>query len=275
MMSTLLRVIPSALRRHVELLLPLIRREISGRYRGSALGLLWSFINPLFMLLVFTFVFGAVFKSRWGTASGGTVGNSMTEFSIILFAGLTVFQFFSEVVSRAPTLILANTNYVKKIVFPLQILPVVAVGSALFHAMVSFVLLLLMMAWQQGSIPATVWLLPIAMAPLVFLTLGLAWVLASLGTYLRDINQLIGSLVTALMFLSGVFFPRQQLPEWIQPWVLLSPVAIPIEAVRDCLVFGNVPDAASLAIHTAISLLVAVAGYHFFQKTRMGFSDVV
>ncbi len=259
------------LRARMELLLPLIRRDVAGRYRGSALGLLWSFLNPLFMLSIFTLVFGAVFQSRWG-ASGG---QSLTEFSIILFTGLTVFQFFAEVVNRAPGLILANAGYVKKIVFPLQLLPLVAVGSALFHAAVSFALIVAFIALMRGGVPATAWLLPLVLAPLVLLTVGLAWFLSAFGTYVRDIGQITGSLVTALMFLSGVFFPRTALPEWIQPWIAFGPVTLPMEMAREVLVFARLPDWYGLAAYSAAALAMSIFGRLVFQKLRKGFADVV
>lgn len=263
------------LRTRMSLLGPLIRRDVVGRYRGSALGLLWSFLNPLFMLAIFTLVFGAVFQSRWSTPGGESQEHSLTEFAIILFTGLTVFQFFAEVINRAPSLIIANANYVKKIVFPLEMLPVVAVGSALFHAAISLALTLAFVGLLMDGIPATAWLLPLVLSPLVLLTLGLAWFLASFGTYLRDIGQLTGSIVTALMFLSGVFFPRSALPEWIQPWIALGPVTLPIEMARQVLVFAQQPDWRSFALYCVASGAAAILGYLFFQKTRKGFADVV
>ncbi|PZO06182.1 MAG: sugar ABC transporter permease [Lysobacteraceae bacterium] len=263
------------LRTRMSLLVPLIRRDVVGRYRGSALGLLWSFLNPLFMLAIFTLVFGAVFQSRWDVPGSDTQAHSLVEYSIILFTGLTVFQFFAEVINRAPSLILANANYVKKIVFPLEILPMVAVGSALFHAAISLALTLAFVGSLLGGIPATAWLLPLVLLPLVLLTVGLAWFLASFGTYLRDIGQLTGSIVTALMFLSGVFFPRSALPEWIQPWIALGPITLPIEMARQVLVFGQQPDWRSFALYSAAAAAVAILGYLFFQKTRKGFADVV
>lgn len=258
-----------------ELLIPLVVREVAGRYRGSALGMLWSFLSPLFMLTIFTFVFGVVFQSRWTVPGAQAREPSLAEFSILIFTGLTVFQFFAEVVNRAPSLILANANYVKKIVFPLELLPVVAVGNALFHAAISFGLILVFVRLQLGAVPATAWLLPMVLAPLVLMTLGLAWLLASLGTYVRDVGQLTGSVVTALMFLSGVFFPLSALPGWIRGWVALSPVAIPMEAMRGILVFGVAPEWTGLALYSLVSIVVAWLGYQFFQRTRKGFADVV
>ena len=259
------------------LITALIRREVVGRYRGSALGIVWSLLTPLFMLAVYTWVFGTVFQARWVAAPGAAadVAPSTGEFAIILFVGLIVFQLFAEVVNRAPGLILANANYVKKVVFPLEILPVVALGAALFHAAVSLVVLAGFMLAVHATIPITALLLPIVLAPFALLILGLGWFLASLGVYLRDIGQLLGTVVTALMFVSPIFFPLSALPEWLRPWVALNPIALPVELARDVLIFGRAPDLTGIAVYSLVAALVAALGYMWFQKTRRGFADVV
>jgi lipopolysaccharide transport system permease protein len=250
----------------------LIYRDIAGRYRGSALGLFWSLLTPLFMLGIYTFVFGSIVAVR-----GQDAGNAQStgEFAIVLFAGLVVFQLFSEVVTRAPSLILTNVTYVKKVVFPLEILPVVALGSALFHAAVSFVALMIFMWASPGGVPVTALLLPIVIVPFAALTLGLCWFLASLGVYFRDIGQFIGTFMTGLMFLSPLFFPSIALPVWIRPWVMLNPTSLPIEQTRKVLVWGGTPDWVGLALYGAVASAIAVAGYAWFQKTRKGFADVL
>lgn len=266
-----------------DLVLTLIRREIAGRYRGSLLGILWSMLTPLFMLAVYTFVFGIVFRTRWTDAMGDAGGTetvaggeaSTVGFAIVLFAGLIVFQLFAEVINRAPTLVLANTNYVKKVVFPLQILPVVALGSALFHAVVSVAVLFGFMLVVRGTIPLTALLWPLVIAPFCLVILGIAWFLSALGVYYRDINQVLGTLVTALMFLSPIFFPLSVLPQWLQRWVALNPVSLPVEQTRDVLIFGRAPDMLALAQYAVIGLAVAAVGYAWFQKTRKGFADVM
>jgi lipopolysaccharide transport system permease protein len=258
--------------RHFSLTAQLIRREIVGRYRGSVLGILWSLLTPLFMLAVFTFVFGTVFKARWtGTSENASVG----EFAVILFTGLIVFQLFAEVVNRAPGLILANQNFVKKIVFPLEILVPVALGSALFHAAISFAILLTFIYAIHGMIPWTALLLPVVLTPFCLMILGLSWFLASLGTYVRDIGQILGTLVTALMFLSPIFFPLSALPDWLQPYLLINPVALPVTQAREVLIFGALPDFAALGVYTFVAAAIAWLGYQFFQKTRKGFADVL
>jgi lipopolysaccharide transport system permease protein len=260
------------------LIFTFIRREITGRYRGSVLGIVWSMLTPLFMLAVYTFVFGTVFGARWAdesTGAGRHGEHSMAEFAIILFAGLIVFQLFAEVINRAPMLVLSNVSYVKKVVFPLQILPVVALGSALFHAAVSFAVLLGFILVVYGSIPFTALLLTVVLAPYCVVILGLSWFLAAFGVYYRDINQFLGTLVTALMFLSPIFFPVSALPEWIRAWVALNPIAFPVEETRAVLIFGRMPDFPGLAVYMAAGLAIAVLGYTWFEKTRKGFADVL
>lgn len=255
---------------HRRLILTLTRREVLGRYRGSALGLAWSFFNPVLMLAVYTFVFSVVFRARWSGAS-----ESRVEFAIILFAGLLVFNLFSECVNRAPGLVIANANYVKKVVFPLEVLPVVSLASALFHGAVSLGVWLAFYGAAFGVPPPTALLLPVVIAPLLAFTLGLSWLLASLGVYLRDVGQIVGIATSALMFLSPVFFPTSALPAELQPVLALNPLALVIEHVRDVLIFGRLPGAAAFAVQVAGSLVVMGLGYAWFQKTRRGFADVL
>ena len=257
--------------RHRALVFALAKREVVGRYRGSVLGLAWSFFNPLLMLAVYTFIFSVVFKARWGLPGQ----ESGADFALILFVGLILHGVFAECVNRAPGLILGNVSYVKKIVFPLEILPWVALGSALFHAAISFAVLLLAQLFLQQQLPWTVILLPLVLLPLVLGTLGMAWFLSALGVYIRDIAQLTGLLTTALLFVSAVFFPVSALPPSYQFWVRLNPLAYVIEQGREVLVFGRSPDMAGLALTTLAGGLLAWAGFGWFQKTRRGFADVL
>lgn len=264
------REMMATLWRNQDLIKTLVKREVIGRYRGSVLGILWSFFNPVFMLTVYTFVFSVVFKARW---VGG--GDSKTEFALILFAGLMVFNLFAECVNRAPSLVLSNVNYVKKVVFPLEILPVVSFGAAFFHAAISFGVWLLFFLLFFGLPPVTALLLPIVILPLAALTLGLSWFLASLGVYLRDVGQFIGIATTALLFLSPIFYPISVLPEKYQTLLLLNPLTPVIEQVRDILLWGKMPDWVFFGGYFAISTFIAWLGFAWFQKTRKGFADVL
>lgn len=262
----------AALLSRLRLAVQLAQREISARYRGSVLGIGWSLLTPLFMLAVYTFVFGSIFKVRW---SGVQAEHSTVDFAVILFAGMTVFQVFSDMVTRAPRLVLDNVNYVKKVVFPLAVLPLAALGSALFDTAVRLVVLLVFVVLARGSLPATALLLPLVLAPYILLVLGLTWFLAGLGVYVRDVGQFLGPLVTALMFLSPIFFPSSALPDWLQPYLVLNPIALPVEGTRAVLIWGTAPDWTGLALYSAIAAATAILGLVWFQKTRKGFADVV
>jgi len=253
------------------LILQLTRREVVGRYKGSAMGLLWSFLNPVFMLLVYTFVFSVVFKARWGV--GGD--ESKTQFAIVLFVGMIVHTLFAEVLNRAPSLILSNVNYVKKVIFPLEILPVISMAAALFHSLVSLIVLLIAFVIFNSYLHWTVILTPLVLLPLVILTLGFAWVLASIGVFLRDVAQTIGIVTTVMMFLSPVFFPVASLPEAYRPIIMANPLTFIIEQSREVLIWGNPPNWAGLFFYTLAATVIAWSGYAWFQKTRKGFADVL
>ena len=256
---------------HRGLIVQLSRRDVSGRYKGSVIGIFWSLINPLLLLLLYTFVFSKVFEARWGSqATTGTPG-----FALMLFAGMIVHGLFSETLSRAPGLVLANVAYVKKIVFPLEVLPVVAIATAIFHAAVSVIVLLAALAMVDGAVPWTALLLPFVLLPLVLLSLGLSWILASLGVFLRDVGQPIGLAMTMLLFASPVFYPLSALPAAWRPWLMINPLTLIIEQTRAVLIEGRAPDFVALAGYCALALLAAWAGYAWFQKTRKGFANVV
>ncbi|MDD3354505.1 ABC transporter permease [Zoogloea sp.] len=248
----------------------MVKRDVTGRYRGSMLGILWSFFLPVFMLGVYTFVFSVVFKARWQAGS-----DSKTEFALVLFAGLLVFNLFAECVTKAPGLILSNANYVKKVVFPLEILPVVALGAALFHMLVSLVVWAVFYLALFGKVPSTAIALPLVLLPLILLSLGLSWFLAAIGVYLRDIAQITGVVVSTLMFLSPIFFPLSALPESYQPLLLLNPLTPAIEMSREVLVWGHWPNWALLGQYLLLASLIAYLGFAWFQKTRKGFADVL
>jgi lipopolysaccharide transport system permease protein len=247
------------------------RREIAARYRGSIIGLAWSFINPLLMLTVYTFVFSVVFKARWGT--GGN--ESRADFAIILFVGMIVFGLFAEMVNRAPAQIISNANYVKKVVFPLEILSLVSLGSVLFHSLVSLTVLLLAQFIINHAIPWTVVLFPLVLLPLIFTSLGVAWFLAALGVYVRDIGQITTVFTTVLMFLSAIFYPISALPVEYQSWMRLNPLVLIISESRKVLIFGNLPDWSWLVVAWLMGLAIAFTGFWWFQKTRKGFADVL
>jgi len=246
------------------------QRDIAARYRGSVIGLAWSFINPLLMLLVYTFVFSVVFNARWGVEE-----ESRSDFAILLFAGMIVFGLFAEMINRAPGQIVSNANYVKKVVFPLEILSWVSLGSVLFHSLVSLAVLLMAQLLINLSLPWTVILFPLVLLPLIFASLGGAWFLAALGVYVRDIGQITAVFTTVLMFMSAVFYPISALPESYQAWLRLNPLVLIITESRKVLILGSLPDWSWLGISLLMGLTIAFAGFWWFQKTRKGFADVL
>lgn len=260
-----------SLLQHRDLILKMTKREVVGRYRGSFIGLGWSLFNPVIMLAVYTFVFSVVFRARWGI--GDDEGN--TEFALILFVGLIAHTLLAEVLNRAPGLILGNVNYVKKVVFPLEILPVINMGAALFHGMISLIVLLGAFAMINGFVYWSSLLIPLIILPFIFIILGCAWFLASLGVFLRDVGQTIGIITTVMLFLAPVFYPLSAIPENYQIYMFANPLTFVIEQSRQVLIFGELPDWRGLVIYGAISLSLAWIGYWWFQKTRKGFADVL
>jgi len=252
------------------LILTSIRREVAGKYSGSYMGVLWAFINPLLMLAVYTFVFSIIFQARWGEGTG-----SKSEFALVLFSGLIVFNLFSECINRAPGLIVSNKNYVKKVVYPLEILSWVGLGVSLFHTVISLLVWFLAYAVFFGVPHVTVLYLPLVLLPLILLIMGLSWVICSIAVYVRDVDQFVGIATTVLLFLSPIFYPVASIPEKYRSMIYLNPLTPVIEQVRDVLYWGVYPDFKLLALYIFATALVAVIGFCWFQKTRKGFADVL
>lgn len=253
----------------------LVRRDIAGRYRGSFGGLAWSLVTPVLMLGVYLFVFGYVFNPRHAAGAAPAGGGDIAQLGLSLFCGVLVHGMFAECLVRAPSVIVGQPSYVKKIVFPLELLPLVTVGSALFHLLVALAVLLAGVVVFAGPPGVVALAAPFALAPLVLMSAGVAWLVASLGVFLRDIGQLTGLAATVLMFLSPVFYPVDALPpDW--RWLAhASPLTVPIEALRDVLLRDRAPDAAALAGYWALALAVCVLGWQWFARTRKGFADVL
>jgi lipopolysaccharide transport system permease protein len=260
----------ASLSRNRELIIASTKRDVQGRYRGSFFGLLWSFFNPLFLLMVYTFVFSVIFQARWG---GGT--DSKTEFALLLFAGLLIFNLFAECINRAPGWILSNTNYVTKIVFPLEIIPFVGLLSALFQTLISLFVWLIAYIIFFGMPHFTVLYLPLVLVPFCLFLMGLGWALASLGVFLRDVSQITGMITTALMFLSPIFYPVSSFPETYRYLLYLNPLTPVVEQTRDVLFWGISPNFLMLGVYWLVTVCIAWMGFALFQKTRKGFADVL
>ncbi|MFK2900931.1 ABC transporter permease [Dyella jejuensis] len=260
----------SALRTYRSLALELAKRDVLGRYRGASFGLFWSLISPFLMLMVYSFAFGFVMKSRWPQAAQGHV-----HYSIILFVGLIVHGFFAECLNRSPHLITSNTNFVKRVIFPLEILPWPMVASALFHTLMNFVVFLALHIVLDHTVVWTIVFLPLVLLPLVLLTLGVSWLLAALGVYLRDISQITGVLATAMLFLSTAMFPIDALPPQYRWLLLINPLSFIIDQERNVALWGILPNWIGLGIYTLFASAALYLGYTVFRLTRRGFADVI
>ncbi|MEW5910803.1 MAG: ABC transporter permease, partial [Thermodesulfobacteriota bacterium] len=246
------------------------RRDLSSRYRGSVLGLFWSIITPVFMLMIYTFVFSEVFKVRWGGLDHGP-----GEFALRLFSGLIIFNFFSENINRSPNLILENPSLVKKVIFPVEILPITTTLSALFGSLTSSGVLIIGLL-ISGKIPGwSLICLPLIWIPLIILTWGFNWFLSGLGVYLRDIRHVVATFTTILLFLSPVFYPVSALPKTLRPLIYLNPLSFFIEQNRNIFMENKPPELFPLVLASGGACLAAMVGYRLFEKMKKGFSDVM
>lgn len=260
----------SALGAYRSLTWELARRDVLGRYRGASFGLLWSLFSPFLLLCVYTFAFGTVMASRWPEIESGR-----THFSIVLFAGLIVHGFLAECLLRGPELIVSNPNFVKKVIFPLEILPWPMVLSALFHAGMNVVVFLALRLFLDGQFTWTFVLLPLVMLPLVVLALGMSWFLAAMAVYVRDIKQVTGALSMALLFLSSAMMPVDGIPAAYR-WIFqINPLTFIIDQAREVLLWGRMPDWAGLGLYLVGATVVMFAGWAWFRFTRPGFADVL
>lgn len=257
---------------HRQLIWQFARREVLGRYRGSILGVGWSFVTPLLMLGVYTFVFVGVFKARWpGAEQAGGL-----EFAIQIFTGLMVFNLFAEVAGRAPRLILEQPNLVKKVVFPLEVLPWVSVIAGLFHLLLSVLALALVVGLvREDGLSVTVVALPLVLAPFLVFLLGLCWLLSALGVFVRDVGQVMGFVVNLALFLSPVFYSLQSLGPGMREWMYFNPLTLVIENTRAILLHGSWPQWDLCALYLVMASVFAGFSAYFFQVTRKGFADVL
>lgn len=254
---------------HRVLIKQLTKREIAKRYRGSVLGLVWAMAYPILILAIYTFVFRVIFKVKWDQA------DSNVEYALVLFTGLLVYNFFSESVGSAPALMQSHVSFVKKVMFPLETLSWVVVGNALFHAAVSLLVLVVGLLVIHQHVPLTIVLLPVIFIPLILLTVGFVWFVASLAVYIKDVGQVVSVTLILLMFVSPILYPMSAVPESIAPYMFLNPLAPILVQAQNVCVFGRMPDWNAWCLVTAITGVLAWLGYLWFQKTRAGFADVL
>jgi lipopolysaccharide transport system permease protein len=254
-----------------DLIRQLTWREVVGRYKGSFIGLGWSFVQPLMMLCVYTFVFSVIFKARWGMDPD----ESKAAFALALFMGLITFSLFSEMANSAPSLVLANVNYVKKVVFPLEVLPLVRFLSGLINAAFSLVVLLVGILFVYRFVHWTVLLLPLVWLPMMMFSLGCGYFLASLGVFVRVVKATIGILTTMLFFLTPIFYPVSAVPERYHFISKINPIAIFVEDARRVVLWGLMPDWPWFFGGLIFSMLVLIFGFVWFMKSKKAFADVI
>ncbi|MDG2422811.1 MAG: ABC transporter permease [Phycisphaerales bacterium] len=263
--------------RHRDLVLRLGRRDIESRYRGSALGLIWAILQPLVLLAVYTFVFGVVFKMR-ATKIGLEESAAQVEeasFAMSLFAGLILYNLFSDCVGKAPSILRENVTFVKKIVFPLEILPWSTMVMAIFNAIVATIVFAVFYAFIEGVPPVTVLLVPIIVLPVIIMVLGLSWILMSIGLYVQDTQQVVGLVLMIALFTCPIFYPLWMVPDPWQNWLYINPLTVAIEMVREVTFAGTIPDIGIWLIYLGASVAVAWIGWTWFIITRRGFADAV
>lgn len=253
-----------------DLIISMTKKDVIGRYKGSVLGIFWSFCTPLFMLGLYTFFFRFVFNAKWPD-----VGDTTADYAVMLFAGLVVHAMAADMIGRSAGVIVGNVNLVKKVVFPIAVLPWVTLLSSLFHLLVSMIVLIMFFLISGGALQWTLLLFPIVILPMILMFMGLAWFFAALGVYLRDIEQVMGTLITFLLFTSTVFFSIEHAPNAIKPILLLNPITQIINDLRNILVYGFFPDFSNLSIYFGFALISFYLGYMFFNKVQKGFSDVL
>jgi lipopolysaccharide transport system permease protein len=253
---------------HRQLFARLVPRDIQSRYMGSAFGLIWSMATPILLLLNYWFFLGVVLKTKWGIEGSA-------DYPLMLFSGIVVYQFFAEVLGRAPGLIISHGAYVRKVVFPVELLSWVTVATALFHLAVNLAILLIaQLVWKQ-ELPVTWLWLPLVLLPLVLLCVGLSWFVSSLSVYLRDLAQVVPLALTLLMFLSPIFYPMEMVPERYRVWLELNPLTPMIEQIRAVTIHGHRPDALLLGMQFLVAGAISAAGYWWFARTKKGFADVL
>lgn len=248
----------------------LVRREVEARYRGSLLGVMWAFLVPMLLLAVYTFVFSVVFSVRWETAI-----ESRSHFALVLFSGLLLYNICNECLSRAPSLMLSHATYIKKVIFPLEILPWVTLFAAVVNALIGFAILMLGYLLFIGIPPWTVLVIPIICVPILCLTVGLSLFLSSIGVFVRDAQQFVGILMMIVLFMTPIFYPLSAIPSEYQWVATINPLAITIEQCRDAMFRGQLPDGSDFTLILTLSVTALWLGHFWFMKTKKGFADVI
>lgn len=268
-MSTLTKVFGIPFQQK-DLFIQLAKRDILGRYRGSTMGLIWSILTPLLLLGIYTFVFKIIFGVRWGAQEETTF-----DFVQALFIGMVVHGLFAECLTRAPFLITTNVNYVKKVVFPLELFSYVTVSTALFHSVISFLIVICIAKLARPDSFASLLLLPLVLGPLLLICLGITWIFSATSVYIRDITHVTPFLSTALLFTAPVFYPISSVPPEYQPLIYINPLTFFIDQARAVILMAGEIHWRGIAIAYLVAWLFAWASLRTFLKARRGFNDVL
>jgi len=261
----------ASLWRHRDLLLQFTKRQIEGRHKGSLLGFGWSILNPLLMLGIYTFVFSVIFPGHFSNRPE----QGPKEYAFTVFIGLTFFHLLVDSFSGAPSLVVGNPNFVKKVVFPLEILPAASVGAAVFHFLVIMVLFFVGAFISGVGISWTAFWLPAIVLPLIMIALGLCWLLSALGVFLRDLQQLVGFASLVLMWASAIFFSPQMIPSAVWTFLRFNPLLQSIDLARHAVMWGEAPSLIRLAYVYAAGAFTLGFGLFVFRKMRPAFADVL
>jgi lipopolysaccharide transport system permease protein len=258
---------------HRELICQLTRRQALQRYRGSYLGLLWSLITPLALLLVYTVAFSVILKVHWGRGQQAAGGHA--NYALMLLAGFVAFNFFSESVLGAPQSVVGNPNLVKRVVFPLETLPLQIVGVALVNSLLSLLVLLAGVLAVQGYIPWTIVFLPLIYVPLILMSAGFTWFFAALSVFLRDVGHLLAVAMQMLFFVTPIIYPASAVPESLRPVLWMNPLSFIVNHFRRVIILGQIPDWRRFGLDIALALMICAMGHAWFMKSRRAFADVV
>jgi len=265
----------NSMRKNRELLVQLVKRNLAGRYKGTTLGIAWNFLQPLILLLVYTYAFGLLFHSQWIQTSAGNLADMKFSYAVVVFCGMTVFNMFSDVVAMAPNLFVSNPNYIKKIIFPLEILPIAQVITSIISNLIWFFILFIGAVLFSNSLSWTMLLLPVVLFPYVLMLTGISFVLASLGVFFRDLAQ-VCMLITQIMYLmTPIFYSAEMVPDNLKFVLVINPLAWFVNETRNIFIFKQLPDFGGIATWLAISLLIFYLGFCCLRKTERGFADVL
>jgi len=240
------------------------------RYRGALFGVFWALLIPLLMLAILTVVFSVIFPSRWGSDIDINV-----PFAALLFSGLLVHSMCAEVITRSTICITENPNYVKKVLFPLELLPIVIVVGAAIQGLIGFLILLALIILYTGELPMEVIVVPLLLVPYFVFLMGVSWILASIGTFAKDVGHVAGLLVTLLLFVSPILYPVNALPDWMQPYMYLNPLTFVVEEIRQLVIFGKISPVSQYFTYYAAAIASAGVGFKVFECSKRHFADVI